>query len=88
MDDTSADVKARVRANLLARSPAERAAMASRMSVGARQIAAAGARAELGPDASERDVRRMVFLRFYGRELGHERAGAIFDAIEARRAAG
>lgn len=58
--------------------------MASRMSVAARQIAEAGVRAELGPAPSDSLVRRAVFLRFYGRELGDARANAIVDAIERR----
>jgi hypothetical protein len=58
--------------------------MASEMSVAARQLAAAGVRTELGPEATDRDVRRAVFLRFYGGELGPEKAGRIFDTIEAR----
>jgi len=61
--------------------------MWSRMSVGARRLAEAGVRMVLGPDASELEVRREVFLRFYDRELGRERALAIFEAIEANRAA-
>lgn len=71
----------------MSRSPAERLAMASRMSTGARALATSGEGMALGPDASGRDVRRLVFLRFYGRELGETRALAIFEAIEARRAA-
>lgn len=55
------------------------------MAVGARALATTGARLTLGPGADERQVRRLVLLRFYGRELGEERAAAIFDAIEARR---
>ena len=84
MDDTTPDVKTRVRAILLAKSAAERAAMASRMSVAARRAAEVGVRADLGPLASDEDVRRAVFLRFYGRELGNARANAIVDAIERR----
>jgi hypothetical protein len=85
--DTHPDMEKRARAILLAKTPEERLRMASAMSMGARALAYAGARAQLGPDASDADVRRLVFLRFYGRELGKERAAAIFDAIEARRAA-
>jgi len=71
----------------MARTPAERLAMASEMSVAARYLAEAGVRAELGPEATESEVRRAVFVRFYGRELGRERAERVVDAIEARRRA-
>ncbi len=84
--DTTVDAAARARAIVMAKSPEERLAMWSRMSVGARALATAGARMTLGDDATDHDVRRLVFLRFYGRELGEPRALAIFDAIEARRA--
>jgi hypothetical protein len=87
VDDTHPDARVRARALLMARTPAERMAMASEMSVAAREIAAAGVRAELGPRASDRDVRRGVFLRFYARDLGRLEAERIFDAIEARRGA-
>ena len=85
--DTHPDIERRTRAILLAKTPEERLRMASAMSVGARAMAHAGVRAQLGPDASDREVRRLVFVRFYGRELGKARAEAIFDAIEAKRAA-
>jgi hypothetical protein len=84
MEDTPSDVKARVREILLAKSPAERAEMASRMSVAARRAAEAGVRAKLGPLASHEEVQRAVFLRFYGRELGLAHANAIVDALEQR----
>ena len=85
--DTPDAVAARVRAIVMAKTPAERLAMGASMSMGARAVAAAGARAQLGPDASDEAVRRLVFLRFYGRELGMQRAEAIFDAMEVRRSA-
>ena len=84
--DTSPEAADRVRQIVMSRTP-ERLRMWSRMSVGARQLAEAGVRMSLGPDASEFEVRREVFLRFCGRELGRECALTIFDAIEARRAA-
>lgn len=86
-DDTDPDARARQRAILLARSPAERLAMAGRMAVGARALIEAGVRAELGAAATEADVRRAVFLRFYARNLGRDRAAQIANAIEARRRA-
>jgi len=64
MDDTPADVKRRVRALLMARSAAERLAMASEMSVAARRLAEAGVRAELGRSATDAEVFRALFLRF------------------------
>jgi hypothetical protein len=85
--DTSPEAAERVRLILMSRTAEERLRMWSRMSVGARQLAEAGVRMALGPDASDRDVKREVFLRFYGRELGRERALAIFDAIETKRGA-
>lgn len=87
MDDTRPEVRRRVRELFMARTPAERLAMASEMSVAARRLAEAGVRAELGARATDAEVFRAVFLRFYARELGRERANAIVDAIEARRAA-
>lgn len=85
--DTSPAMAARARAIVMAKSPAERLAMGASMSMGARAMAMAGARAQLGPQASDEAVRRLVFLRFYGRELGRERTEAIFDAMEIRRSA-
>jgi len=58
------------------------------MSVAARRLAEAGVRAELGRNATDAEVFRAVFLRFYERELGRERALRIVEAIEARRARG
>ena len=83
--DTSPEMAARARAIVMARTPSERAAMASEMSVSARALVAVGVRMELGPDASELDVRRAVFVRFYGGELGAGRAAALFDAVERSR---
>jgi hypothetical protein len=85
--DTSQEAAARVRQIVMSRTAEERLRMWSRMSVGARRLVEAGVRMALGPDASESDVRREVFLRFYGRELGRERALTIFDAMETKRAA-
>ena len=87
MGDTRPEIAERVRANLMARTPEERMAMASRMSVAARRLVEDGVRAALGHDATDADVYRGVFLRFYGRELGRDRANAICDAIETRRRA-
>lgn len=84
--DTTPEIARRVRAIVMSRTPEERLVMWSRMSVGARQLVEAGARMALGADATDRDVRRLAFLRFYGRELGEDRARALFDAMEARRA--
>ena len=85
--DTRPEIAARVRQILMAKSAAQRLAMGAAMSMGARALVAAGIRAGRGPDATEVAVRRGVFLRFYGGELGPERAGAIFDAIERKGAA-
>lgn len=85
MDDTSAAARERQRENLMSRTPEERARMASRMSMAARRLVESSVRAALGPDAGEREVRRGVFLRFYGRDLGLERAVAMCDAMERRR---
>lgn len=68
MKDTSPSVEARYRAMLLALSPAERLAMATRMFQTAKALAIAGIRAEHG-DLSPDELREKLFLRFYGQDF-------------------
>jgi hypothetical protein len=87
MEDTTAERRARVRAFFMALTPEDRMRIGSRMSLAARELVTAVVRADLGRDATEADVRRAVFLQFYGRELGRERCIEICAAMERRRRA-
>jgi len=65
MDDTSPEIAALMRQMLLARSPAERLAMGSRMFEAARAIVLASLPAGL----SRTEVRRRLCERLYGDEI-------------------
>ncbi|MDA8146967.1 MAG: hypothetical protein M0Z27_13030 [Thermaerobacter sp.] len=66
--DTSPEVAARYRQLLMAKSGQERMLLGAAMYAQARKIVEASVRG-YDPDASDREVRRQVFLRFYGRDF-------------------
>jgi hypothetical protein len=69
---------------LMALSPSERVHMAGRMFESARRIAEAGIRhREPGLDAVE--VRRRLFVQFYGPDFSRDQLNRIMDAIPALR---
>jgi len=74
--DTPPEVEARQRALLMQRSGAERVEMGFGMLQCAREIAAAGLRAQ-GVD----DLRVGLFLRFYGHEFSPEERERIVDRL-------
>ena len=84
MRDTSPEMEARHRALLMARSPEERAAMASDMSDAAREMARSGIRARMG-ELDEVEMRVQLFLHLYGRELGPDRCARVVARIRSTR---
>ncbi len=74
MTDTSSEVLSRYRTQLLALSPGERLAMASRMFATAKALALAGL--QLDRELAATSVREQLFRRFYEGE---------FDALEFDR---
>lgn len=71
MKDTRTEIEQRYRAMLLARSPEERLKMGCSMHATARSLVRASVLAR-NPEASPADLRRALFQRFYGHELGPE----------------
>jgi hypothetical protein len=68
VNDTSPETEARYHAMLLARSPEQRLRMAGSMFSTARRLVVASILAA-DPSASPADIRRALFLRFYGQEF-------------------
>lgn len=86
MRDTPAEVEARFRALLLERSGEARLRMAGSMYAAARALVVASI-LDVAPEASAAEVRRQLFLRFYGHEFEaacRERiAGRVAGAVPA-----
>jgi squalene cyclase len=82
MRDTPAAVEARYRAMLLARSGQERLRMAGSMYATARALVIASV-LEAEPEASEADLRKAVFVRFYGHEFDEDARGRILTRLAA-----
>jgi hypothetical protein len=80
VNDTKPDVEERLRALYAARSVAERVEMATSMFGSAKQVARAGIRMELG-DIPESEMRRLLFLRFYGDDFSDVQTAAILRVI-------
>jgi hypothetical protein len=81
MKDTPADVEARYRHMLLARSGEDRLRMGFSMYATARALVVASILAS-EPGASPERIRQAIFLRFYGRDFG----AAARDRIVAKLA--
>ena len=81
VSDTSPEVEARYRAMLLARSPEERLRMAGSMFSDARRLVVASILAA-NPTASPGDIRRELFLRFYGHEFDEGTRARIIARLE------
>lgn len=83
-DDTDPRVAERYRRMIRALSPQRRHAMGAQMLATAKALARAGIVAELPPGASEGEIRRRLFLRFYGDEIPEPHRSRIAAKIAAR----
>jgi len=81
MKDTSPDMDERYRALLMQRTGEERLIMGCAMRDTARTLVEASLR-EKDPQLSAANLRRGVFLRFYGHEFDPETRAKILTAIE------
>lgn len=81
MKDTPPEVERRFREMLLARSGEERLKMGCSMHQFAQMIVRASVLAK-HPQATPAELRRAVFLRFYGQEFRPDRCQAVLSALE------
>jgi hypothetical protein len=81
MRDTSPEVEERFRAMLLARSGEDRLKMGCSMHAFAQQIVRASVLAKT-PQTTETDLRRAMFLRFYGRDFDAQTSERILAALK------
>jgi len=79
MNDTSVDVEARFLKLMLARSPAQRLAMACRMFSTAKALVRAGILEEYGLKGPNQ-VREYMFLRLYGQDFGETEKAKILNS--------
>lgn len=84
MNDTPPDVQKRYHEMLMSVSPVERMKMAGRMFDAAKAFARAGIIAEGVRD--EREIRRRLFLRFYGRDFSDAKCEKILAHIDRAHA--
>ncbi|MEW6247053.1 MAG: hypothetical protein AB1555_10120 [Nitrospirota bacterium] len=81
MKDTSPEIERRFREMLLARSGEERLKMGCSMHQFAQLLVRASVLAR-HPQATPAELRRELFLRFYGQELSPDRRRAVLSALE------
>lgn len=81
MKDTTPEMEERFRQMLMARSPEERLKMGCSMHETARRLVIASL-LQGNPNATPADLRRGLFLRFYGHEFGPEETARILEALE------
>ena len=81
MSDTNPSVEGRLRALYGVRTAAQRVRMATSMFTGAKQLARAGIRMELG-DIPEPEMRRHLFMRLYGSDFSDAQCAAILRVID------
>lgn len=81
MNDTPPEVETRYRAMLMQRTGAERLIMGCAMRDTAKAFVEASLR-EQDPQATEVDIRKGLFLRFYGHEFDAPTRDKILAAIE------
>ncbi len=82
-NDTHPEIAARYRAMIQKLTPSERVAMGGRMNAAARTLARAGIVAELGPGATEAQIRERLFLRWYGDLPEPHRSRALAQVLAA-----
>lgn len=81
MKDASPEIEHRFRTMLLARSGEERLKMGCSMHQFAQTMVRASVLAK-HPQATPAELRRAVFLRFYGQELSPDRCQTVLSALE------
>ncbi len=82
MNDTPADIETRFRELILARSPAQRLAMAGRMFATAKALVRAGL-LDMHGIIDPVDLRKHLFLRLYGRDFAEPEKARILDCLRA-----
>ena len=82
MNDTPPEIERRYREMLLQRSGEERLIMGCSMVTFARELVVASVLAKT-PDASPSELRRAIFLRFYGDDFDLATREKILRAVEA-----
>lgn len=82
MRDTPTTVEAKFREMILARSPAERLAMACRMFATGKALIGAGLVHEYG-HLERRELRRHIFLRLYGQDFPETEREKIVSLLAA-----
>ena len=82
MKDTPSEVEIKYRNLLLACSPSERLAMAGRMFGTAKALVEAGIRQQHG-ELPPAELRRHLFLRFYGQDFSETEKKRILDSLLA-----
>ena len=82
MSNTSAEVEARFRRLMLARSPGERLAMACDMFATAKALVRAGIAKEVGLKGPNQ-VREHLFLRLYGKDFPETEKAKILNSWNA-----
>jgi hypothetical protein len=83
MNDPTPEVEALFRSMLLQRSGEERMRMACSMFDTAKALASASIR-ETQPDISDIDLRRVLFLRFYGHEFSPRNVNTSWPPFHAQ----
>ena len=81
MKDTSPQMEERFRQMLMARSPVERLKMACSMHETARRLVISSL-LQANPNATPAELRRGLFLRFYGHEFSPEETKRILASLE------
>jgi len=81
MTDTPREVEARFRRMILARSPAERLAMACRMFGTAKALVRAGILQTASGDPGPKELRERMFLRLYGRDFDASQRQKVHDHL-------
>lgn len=82
MSDTHPAIAERFRQMLMARSGEERLRMGCSMHEAARRLVRASILAQ-NPDAGPQEIRRSLFLRFYGHEFDPTQRQKILTALDA-----
>ena len=82
MNDTPPAVEAKYREMLMAKSPAERLAMACGMFATAKALVQAGLLQKHGP-LTHAELRRLTFLRFYGEDFSESEREKILKRLMA-----
>ena len=84
MRDTDPEVEKIYNERIMALEPGERLEMCLRMFDYAKALVIAGIRHEFGQDISEVELRKQIFLRFYGGDFCDEEKEKIIAAMSCK----